>query len=92
MAAMIQPVSAADAQEGHFYRTPGGRLVKVREFSKSRQVRIEYWGRYGLGWRTMWLPGDTTMTPAPEFTAFPEPEESESVLFGVTEPESVPAD
>lgn len=88
MASMIQTLKATDCEQGRFYRTPTGRLVKITEMTENRKVCIEYWGKYGLGWQSMWLPSDAQLTPAPEFTAFPEPTVSEGVHFGVPEPEA----
>lgn len=74
-------VPAGRAETGRFYRTPRGRLVQVTEV-QGRQVRIRYWGMYGLGWQTMWLPGDSPLIPAPEVAAFPDPATAEDLLLG----------
>ncbi len=76
-------VPAGRAEVGRFYRTPRGRLVQVTEVPpQGRKVRIRYWGMYGLGWQTMWLPGDSLLIPAPEVAAFPDPAIAEDLLLG----------
>lgn len=76
-------VPAVRTEAGRFYRTPRGRLVQVTEVPPhGRKVRIRYWGMYGLGWQTMWLPGDSLLIPAPEVHAFPDPATEEDVLLG----------
>lgn len=76
-------VPAVRTEVGRFYRTPRGRLVQVTEVpTQGRKVRIRYWGMYGLGWQTMWLPADSPLIPAPEINAFPDPATAEDVLLG----------
>lgn len=85
-------VPAERAEAGRFYRTPRGRLVQVTEAPpQGRKVRIRYWGMYGLGWQTMWLPGDALLIPAPEVTDFPDPARAEDLLLGGTGHGDVPA-
>lgn len=64
------PIRAIDGEEGRFYRTAMGRLVMVVEQARERRVCIKYHGPYGLGERTLWIPADTPLTPAPEVTSF----------------------
>lgn len=79
-------VPARCTEVGCFYRTPRGRLVQVTQVaSQGRKVLIRYWGMYGLGWQTMWLPGDAPLIPAPDVIDFPDPTRDEHVLFGRTE-------
>lgn len=87
MSAMHQTLSAMECEQGGFYRTPAGRLVKVTEQSQSKKVCIEFWGKYGLGWQTMWLPSDAPLTPEPGITDFPETTE-EAMHYGIPEPEA----
>ncbi len=78
-------VPAASTEPGRFYRTPRGRLVQVVDIaSQGRKVRIRYWGMYGLGWQTMWLPSDAPLIPAPEIREFPDPATAEDILLGMT--------
>lgn len=77
-------VPAMRSEPGHFYRTPRGRLVQVTEVPPhGRKVCIRYWGMYGLGWQSMWLPGDAPLIPAPDVTDFPDPRTAEDALLGV---------
>ena len=69
--ATLQPVRAIEANPGGFYRTPKGHVVQVLE-SQPKQVCVGYQGLYGLGHRTMWIPADAPLVPAPEVTEFPQ--------------------
>ncbi|NOZ02791.1 MAG: hypothetical protein GXP54_13010 [Deltaproteobacteria bacterium] len=79
-------LQAMDCEQGSFYRTPAGRLVRITQRAENSNVCIEYLGKYGLGWQTMWLPSDAPLVPAPEFSDFPEPDQ-EDVHYGFQVPQ-----
>ncbi|MBM4394531.1 MAG: hypothetical protein FJ087_02440 [Deltaproteobacteria bacterium] len=70
MAETTERIRAVEGEEGRFYRTALGRLVLVVEQTRQRRVCVKYHGPYGLGERTLWIPADTPLTPAPEVTSF----------------------